>query len=54
MVDVGDAYLEVQGRLIEAVEEPNADVLTAVAACPGWSSYSPITLVSSRAWPPRI
>ena len=39
MVDVGDAYLEVQGRLIEAVEEPNADVLTAVAACPGWSVH---------------
>ncbi len=39
MVDIGNAYLEVQGRLIEAVEQPGADVLAAVAACPGWSIH---------------
>jgi uncharacterized protein (TIGR03083 family) len=39
MVDVGDAYLEVQDRLIEAVERPGVDVQVPVAACPGWSVH---------------
>lgn len=39
MIDVGDAYLELQGRLIEAVEQPGVDPLTPVAACPGWSVH---------------
>jgi uncharacterized protein (TIGR03083 family) len=39
VVDVGDAYLEVQRRLIEVVQAPDSDVSTAVAACPGWSVH---------------
>jgi uncharacterized protein (TIGR03083 family) len=39
VIDIGEAYLEVQGRLIEAVEERDADVSAAVAACPGWNVH---------------
>jgi uncharacterized protein (TIGR03083 family) len=39
VIDIGDAYLEVQARLIEAVEDPNADLLAPVAACPGWNVH---------------
>jgi uncharacterized protein (TIGR03083 family) len=39
VVDVGDAYLEVQARLIEAVEAPAADVRVPVADCPGWNVH---------------
>jgi uncharacterized protein (TIGR03083 family) len=39
MIDLGDAYLEVQGRLIESLVEPGADVLAPVPVCPGWSVH---------------
>jgi uncharacterized protein (TIGR03083 family) len=38
MVDIGDAYLEVQNRLIQTVEDAG-DLQTSVPACPGWSVH---------------
>jgi hypothetical protein len=38
-IDGGAAYVEVQARLIGAVETPGADVGVAVPACPGWSVH---------------
>lgn len=36
MVDVADAYLAVQDRLIESLRDPAVDVRAPVPACPGW------------------
>jgi uncharacterized protein (TIGR03083 family) len=39
MVDIGDAYLEGQDRLIRVVDASGVDVDAGVAACPGWSVH---------------
>jgi hypothetical protein len=39
MVDIGDAYLEVQDRLIRAVTGPGAETDAGVPACPGWTVH---------------
>jgi uncharacterized protein (TIGR03083 family) len=36
LVDVGDAYLEVQRRLIDLVNDPGTEVNAPVPTCPGW------------------
>jgi uncharacterized protein (TIGR03083 family) len=38
VVDIGDAYLEVQNRLIQTLEDAG-DLQTSVPACPGWSVH---------------
>jgi uncharacterized protein (TIGR03083 family) len=39
MVDIGDAYLEVQDRLIQAVMGPGAESGVGVQSCPGWTVH---------------